>query len=149
MRERFKGKVKWELIVHQNNILRAITFSQCRCSMTALYSKLHLLKLTDIYKLELAKFMFQLHNNNLPNIFYESLTKLDSIHNYNTRQLTKNVYFTSSITKTIGMEAMIYRGSKLWGEINQLLKLRWLSFKKQYKSINSLLQCIINNFVFF
>ena len=43
--------------------------------MSNLHKNLYFLKLIDIYKLELDKFMFALHNNRLPNIFYDSLTK--------------------------------------------------------------------------
>ena len=70
--------------------------------MSNLYKSLFLFKLTDIYKLEVAKFMFALHNNRLPKIFYDSLTKLESMHDHNTRQLTKNDYFKPLVNKNIG-----------------------------------------------
>ena len=53
----------------------------------------HLLNLIDIYKLEPSKFMFGLHNNCLPKIFNDSLTKLELVHCHNTRQLTTYDYF--------------------------------------------------------
>ena len=78
--------------------------------MSNLYKSLYLLKLTDIYKFNLAKFMFAFHNNRLPKIFYDSLTNLESVHNNITRQLIKNVYFKPSVNKNIGGETILYRG---------------------------------------
>ena len=46
-----------ELSVRLNNIIRIITFIGKYCFMTPLCKTLNLLKLNDIYKLELAKFM--------------------------------------------------------------------------------------------
>ena len=80
-------------MVQLNNIVRIITFTKNCSRMSNLYKSLYLLKITDIHKLELAKFIFALLNNRLPKIFYDSLTKLELVHNRNTRQLTKNVYF--------------------------------------------------------
>ena len=88
--------------------------------------------LTDIYKLELVRFNFALHNNRLPKIFYDSLTKLESVHDHNTKQLTKNVYFKPTVNKNIGRETILYRGGSLWGEIGMNIKTaNWASFKMQ------------------
>ena len=82
-----------ELVVRSNNIVRIITLSRNCSQMSNLYKSLYLLKLTDIYKLELAKFMFALHNNRSPKIFEDSLTKPKSVCDHNTRQLTKKCLF--------------------------------------------------------
>ena len=51
-----------ELSVRLNNIICSITFSKKYSYATNLYKNLNLLKLNDIHKLELAKFMYQLHH---------------------------------------------------------------------------------------
>ena len=80
--------------------------------------------------------MFALHKNRLPKIFYDSLTKLESVHDHNTRQLTKNVYFKPSVNENISIETISYRGESLWGEIDMNTKIaNWASFKMQYKKI--------------
>ena len=61
--------------------------------MTNLYNNLNLLNLNDIYKLELAEFMNQLHLGTLPKLFYDQFIKLSAIHNYSTRQKQNLVYF--------------------------------------------------------
>ena len=61
-------------------------FSRNCSRMSCSYKSLYLLKLKEVYKLELAEFMFALHNNRLRKIFYDALTKLESVHDHNTRQ---------------------------------------------------------------
>ena len=62
--------------------------------------------------------MYQLHHDKLPEMFYDSLVKIDEVHNHNTRQLQKQVYYEPSIRKCIASKLIIHRGSKLWGEID-------------------------------
>ena len=80
--------------------------------------------------------MFALHKNSLSNIFNDSLTKLKSVHDHDTRQLTKNVYFKPSVNKNICREIILYRGGSSWGEIDMNIKnANWVSLKMQYKKI--------------
>ena len=81
--------------------------------MTVLYKTLNFLKLFDIYKLELGKFMYQLHHDKLREMLYDSLVKIDEVHNHNTRQLQKQVYYKPSIKKCIACKLILHRGSKL------------------------------------
>ena len=81
--------------------------------MTNLYRNLNLLKMKDIYKLELAKFMYQLNHGTLLKSFYDRLIKLSVIHNYSTRQKQNLMYFKPQIKKTIGREMLTHRSSNL------------------------------------
>ena len=99
-----------ELSVRMNNIIRTTTFSSKYCKMTILYQKLNILKLADIYGLELAKYMHQLHNNKLPFSLYEDYVKLNEIHSHNTRQTQNAVYVKQRVNKSIGKELLVYRG---------------------------------------
>jgi len=65
-------------VVH-NNILRTITYNNFRCHIAPLYKSLNILKLHDIYKLELAK---------LKDTFYD-----EKVHCHNTRFATNQNYF--------------------------------------------------------
>jgi len=53
--------------------------------MTNLYKNLNLLKILEIYELELAKFMYLLHNQKLPKSFYDRFVKLSDVHSYANR----------------------------------------------------------------
>ena len=101
--------------------------------MIILYQKLNILKLADIYGLELAKYMHQLRNNKLPFSLYDYV-KLNEIHSHNTRQTQNAVYFKPRVKKSIGKELLVYRGVKLWENIDNSIKsLSWHSFKKRLK----------------
>ena len=78
--------------------------------------------------------MYRLHHDKLSEMLYDSLVKIDEVHNHNTRQLQKQMYYKPSIRKCIASKLIIHRGLKLWGEINDSIKdLSWYSFKKHYK----------------
>ena len=90
------------LAVKLSNILRTISYSSRYHSVTPLYKLLNLLKTNDIYKLELAKFFYQLHYDKTPMSIYESLTKILNIHKRHTRNVDKINYFLSRVNKSIG-----------------------------------------------
>ena len=48
-----------EIRVLQNNVISILTYNKKFSHVTPLYKKLNLLKFDDIYKLELAKFMYR------------------------------------------------------------------------------------------
>jgi len=58
-----------------------------------------LLKLNDIYKLELAKFMHQLFNHKLPQPFESLFTQIERIHSHGIKQQYKQKYFFQGLTK--------------------------------------------------
>ena len=71
-----------KLKMRVNKIIRAITFSNSFTSVRALYKNLNILKLEDIYKLGLAKFMHQINYDKMPKIFVELFTNTTKIHGY-------------------------------------------------------------------
>ena len=73
-----------ELEVRLNDIVRTMTGRRKFDHVSPLYKDLYLLKLQDIYKLELAKFMYQLSFNKLPKIIESAFSKIENIHNHNT-----------------------------------------------------------------
>jgi len=84
-----------------NNIVRTITWNKKFAKVTQLYKKLNLLKLKDVYKLELAKFMHKLHNNKLPIIFQNNFSKTENIHSHKTRKSSNKAnYFLPGTSKT-------------------------------------------------
>ena len=74
------------LKILQNKTLRAILFCPSRSPTNLPYSKLKVLKLDDTINMEIVKFMFKFNNQMLPDFFNNCSTKLDNVHNYNTRQ---------------------------------------------------------------
>ena len=98
-----------ESSVRLNGIIHTITFSKKYSHVTnKSLQELNLLKLNNIYKLELAKYIYQLHYGTLLKSFYDRFIKLSAIHNYSTRQKQNLVYFRPQIKKTIGRELLTH-----------------------------------------
>ena len=122
-----------EINVRLNNVVRSMTYSKKYSHVSQLYKHLNLLKLNDIYKFELAKFMYLLHNKKLPAVFSSQFTKIEKIHSHNTRQINKCVYFIPQSTKSITQNLLAFRGTKLWSSLNSSIKNnRWGVSKQKY-----------------
>ena len=67
-----------------------------------IFAKFHVLKLTDLYKLERAKFMYKFENGLLPISFNNYFTNLKSIHSYNTRYKVKSKFFLPGFRTNYG-----------------------------------------------
>ena len=85
-----------------NLILRVITNKSIYTPVGMLYKSLKTLKVTDIYNLELGKFMHQLENNKLPHVFLNFFKKINEIHSYETRLIKTSTYFLPRVTKLFG-----------------------------------------------
>ena len=120
--------------VRLNRIIRIATFSSIYTPINTMYKQLNILKISDIYHLELGKFMYQLYSDRLPAVFAQLFKKIKEIHSHNTRQTEKSTYFLPRVYKTIGQQLLTFRGVKLWYLIDDTTKDRhWVSFKKAYK----------------
>ena len=115
-----------------NCIIRIATFSSIYTPINSTYKQLNILKILDIYHLELGKSMYQLYSDRLPAVFAQLFKKIKEIHCHNTRQTEKSNYFLPRVYKTIGQQLLTFRGVKLWHSIVDTIKDRhWVSFKKK------------------
>ena len=90
-----------EIKVRQNNIIQTITYNPKFTDVTNCYKKFNLLKLNEIYTLEMAKFMHKSVNNELESTFHSNFLSLDKVHNHNIRQISKSICFWPRITKPV------------------------------------------------
>ena len=97
-----------------NNIVRTITGSRKFDYVTPLFKQLKLLKLHDIYQLELGKFMSQLNWNKLAIIIQSLFTKIEDLHKYNTRQAKTTKLFLLRLFKQIAKTQLSFRGPQHW-----------------------------------
>ena len=124
-----------------NRILRIITRSSIYTPVNNLFRELNTLKIKDIYKLELGKFMYRLNSNNLPSVFMKSFKKISEVHAHATRQTSNSNHFLPRVNKSIGKLLLSYRGVQSWIDIDNDIKSRhWVSFKKHLK------QSILSNY---
>ena len=124
-----------KLVILQNNILRASLFRPLHHPTNSLYSDCSVLKLEDMIKMEFAKFMFKFNNNILPTSFNNYFLKLDKVHNYNTRQTSRNVYFQSFVGSETGRKTLHHICLQLWRDIPQTHRhCSFSKFKKYFKT---------------
>ena len=125
-----------KLSILQNKILRACLFCPRRYETNLLYSRFRVLKLVGMIKMEFAKFIFKYSNNMLPNSFNNYFNKLEDIHNYNTRQKSRNEYFQTSFGTETGEKALHYLGLNEWKSIPQEYRqCSFTKFKKIFKNL--------------
>lgn len=113
-----------------------MTWSKRFDHVTQLYKNLNILKLNEVYMLELAKFMHKLKNNKLPRSFQQRFTKTTDIHSYPTRNNTESNYYLHRACKDAGQKTLQFRGVKLWNDIDNNIKNKgFIEFKKRYKEL--------------
>ena len=75
------------IFILQIKAVRVITLSKYNAHTAPIYKELHLLKVSDIYKLQELKFYHKLINKQLPEYFYNiPYTNIFEIHQYDSRQ---------------------------------------------------------------
>ena len=74
-----------------NKMIKTITFAKKLCHVSPIFKALNLLKIDDIYQLELEKFMYQTFNGNIPQKIDRDFIKLSSVHKHYTRHTIKEL----------------------------------------------------------
>ena len=106
-----------------------------------MFKNMDLLKTEDIYKLEMAKFMYRLYHKELPNAFNEHFTRIDTMHSYQLRSVKTKVFYTKSARSKQYKSWVTHAGVELMSQIDSSLKdLSLKSFSLQLK------KDIINNY---
>ena len=72
-------------------MLEVITFNEVTVSSTPLFDSLQILKLNDLFKLQVTSFVYECLNNLAPVYFRDYFTSIHSIHSIGTRQSKKGV----------------------------------------------------------
>ena len=124
-------------VIH-NDIFRLMTLcnlpNDIRLSHATLYKSLNLLRLQDIYKLELAKFMHKASENALPHCLNNMFVRIDTIHRYPTSSRRKRVYYQNRVNSSAYQSWISTSGISLWQNIEQSLKDKsYRDFSKSYR----------------
>ena len=112
-------------------VIRIMTFADYKAKSNPLFSKLGLLNFENLYKLEAAKFMYDISNNNLTSTICDLFQKTKARHSYKTRQATKNKFSFPLITTECRKKFITFDGVKIWNEIP--LEIRSMSSKNLFK----------------
>jgi len=82
---------------------------------------LNILKLHDIYILELAKLMHKFHHEMLPTSFKDLFQKTAEVHCHNTRSATNQNYFIQ-VSTNAGKKTIARRGATHWANVDQQIE---------------------------
>ena len=100
-------------------VIRAITFNDSFSPSEPLFLKLGLLKLDDIFMLQLASFVYACINRLAPPVFDNYFNYISNIHDHSTRQATRgDIFVERKNTMQYGTESVRYAGTKSWNTIS-------------------------------
>ena len=122
--------------VLQKKVLKIITFNNVIASSAPLFDALQILKLNDIFKLQVTSFVYECLNNLVRIYFREYFVSIHSVHNIGTRQSKKGDLFALCCNTTqYGLRSIHYLGVHIWNSLpNEIRESRSLStFKKKFE----------------
>ena len=103
------------LFLLQKKILRCIKFQLPTAPSTPLFRLLNIVKLEDIFNLNVLTFVYKAMNKISSVYFHNYFTPDSSVHSFGTRQATRGDLFISFKRTTLyGLKTVKYFGSKLW-----------------------------------
>ena len=103
------------LQVLQDKIVRIISNVKTneRITNNSLYKQSKILKIKDMYELEVSKFMHQHQHNKLLNFCNFYFAPAASVHSYNTRSTSHNNLYLSSINSSAAKNAIQFNGVQI------------------------------------
>ena len=106
-------------------------------SFTPQYHKLGILKLPELYTLEIAKLMQQYSHHTLPQPFSTFFTPFSPVHERFTRAKTENKVYFPKFSTACFQKSFKYEGAKIWNSIlTEIRQLTFHKFKIEYKKKN-------------
>jgi len=122
------------LNVLHNKVVRAMTYSSCKSRVSRLYKNLNLLKINDIYILEIGKLMHDLHWGRIPVNFDQLFTSVNQAHSHATLATTRGGYICQLASTVKGKRSLKHLGPKIWDCIDpSLYDISPPAFKRQLK----------------
>ena len=148
-----------KILLAQKRLVRMMTFNDIRLDnhsfppSNPLFHRLGILKINDIYKLTISKFVYRSLENSVPSNFLNWFRPISQIHNYFTRSRGnninntsihgKNLYIPHGRTNHYGLKKTKVLGPKIWNDIP-------LSIRKKNSLtsfVNGLKSSIFNSYI--
>ena len=112
----------------QNKAFCIISNSKFKAPLTPQFEKLAILKIINLYNLELGKIMHQHSGLILTPCFNTLFNTVSAIHNRFTRSIAKNNLYVPKYSTSRCQKSIKYQGPTLWNSL--LIKLKNLPFNK-------------------
>ena len=106
------------IFILQKRILKIITSNEVTVSSAQLFDSLQILKLSDLFKLQVTSFVYECLNSLAPIYLREYFTSIQSIHSIGTRQSKKgDLYALRCDTTQYGLRSIHYSGVRIWNSL--------------------------------
>ena len=124
-----------KILLLQKKALRISFNLHLREHTDQLFFNNKILKVKDIYSLQLGLFMFKYNSKKLPKVFENLFFKNDTVHKYPTRR--SNEFHLPLLRTILSQNTFLYTGPKLWNDLDEDLKKAksLVSFKSKFKKI--------------
>ena len=99
-----------------------MTFSKRTSSAKNIFKLLKIFQVSDLYQLNLEKFMYKYNADILPSSFKNFFSKLHCVHDHATRQVSGN-YNHKRVRTDYGKKILQYVGPVAWGCISNNTKM--------------------------
>ena len=124
------------LFLLQKRAIRITTFASFIEHSSPIFKSPKIIKFLDLVKFITAVFMYKFHKKLLPSAFSDFFTPVRSIHNYNTRLVSKSSFARPISHTNYGIFSIRFQGPKIWNSIDESLKSTSLAvFKKKLKNL--------------
>ena len=123
-----------KLLRLQNKAVRIISNCNSKTSTTPLFYQYKILKIQDLYYLEIAKIMHQYSNKHLPICFTSFFTQTSSIHNRSARSNIRNNLYLPHFLWSRCQRSIKFQGAKIWNSISPHIRNQsFNTFKRNIK----------------
>ena len=117
----------------QKRAVRNINHAGFLSHTNHLFHQNRILKLTDLFHFNVGIFMFQLSNNELPDVFLHMFRRNRAIHDYPTRQ--RDAYHLPRTRTLFAKRTIMFTGPRYWNDLPEEIShcLSLFSFKRKFK----------------
>ena len=103
--------------------IKSVTFSDMTVHSNPIFSKLGLLKVGDIFQLQLLSFMYDCYHGLAPSYFSSYFTPVVDMHHFDTHAASRcDLFLSIKNTFIYGMRSIQYSGARLWNTLPALIR---------------------------
>ena len=103
-----------KLIITQKKLIRAMTGSPYNAHTEGLFKVTKILKLTDIYKLQISKYVLAALRHTLPPTYDNLFTPSNETHNHQTRHSTSFKLKVIKVRTIVAAQSILNMGPEIW-----------------------------------
>ena len=107
-----------KLLLLQKKAVRIISNTGYLTHTNPLFAELGILKINDLFNLNLGKFMFKYKHGLLPPNFNDCFSTVSVVHSYSTRSATKGDYYVNYNHTSVSRHSLLPRCVTFWNNLS-------------------------------